>query len=124
EPGADLASLESLPSEAVVGTSSPRRVAQLKHLRPDVVVKDVRGNVDTRVRKLDAGEFDALILACAGLRRLGLDERITTAGRLGRCVPAPGEGIVATETRVDDDGARRALMRIHDDDAGYSLTAE
>jgi len=124
-PAGDLdATLARLPREARIGTGSVRRSGQLKPIVPQATFAPVRGNVDTRVRKLDAGEFDALILACAGLRRLGLDERITTAVPLDRCVPAPGQGIVATETRVDDDGARRALMRIHDDDAGYSLTAE
>jgi hydroxymethylbilane synthase len=70
-------SVRGLPQGAVVGTSSPRRLAQLKHLRPDLNVKDLRGNVDTRLRKLDAGAYDAVILASAGLRRLGLTHRIS-----------------------------------------------
>ncbi len=70
-------SLADLPAGAAVGTSSLRRIAQLRHLRPDVAVKDLRGNVDTRLRKLDEGEYDALILASAGLRRLGLTGRIS-----------------------------------------------
>ncbi|HEU4769303.1 MAG TPA: hydroxymethylbilane synthase, partial [Pyrinomonadaceae bacterium] len=72
-------SILKLPKQVVVGTSSQRRVAQLQSLRPDVIVKDVRGNIDTRLRKLDEGQYDALILACAGLRRLGLDHRIDEA---------------------------------------------
>src|ERR687894_353641 len=75
--GAQANSLKGLAEGAVVGTSSLRRIAQLKHLRPDVQIKDLRGNVDTRLRKLDAGDYDALILASAGLRRLGLAARIS-----------------------------------------------
>ena len=95
-------SILNLPEKAVVGTSSQRRVAQLKSLRSDVVVKDVRGNVDTRLRKLDEGQYDALILACAGLRRLELDHRIDAAISTAEMVPAVGQGAIAIETRADD----------------------
>jgi hydroxymethylbilane synthase len=122
EPGADLVSLESLHSEAVVGTSSPRRVAQLKHLRPDVVVKDVRGNVDTRLRKLDAGGFDALILACAGLRRLGLENRIT--GTLFEMLPAIGQGALGLETRVNDENTIAAVSKLNHAPTQFACTAE
>jgi hydroxymethylbilane synthase len=95
-------SIVNLPENAVVGTSSQRRVAQLKSLRGDVVVKDVRGNVDTRLRKLDEGQYDALILASAGLRRLELDDRIDAAISIEEMVPAVGQGAIAIETRADD----------------------
>ncbi len=95
-------SILNLPEKAVVGTSSQRRVAQLKSLRGDVVVKDVRGNVDTRLRKLDDGLYDALILASAGLRRLELDHRINAAISTEEMVPAVGQGAIAIETRADD----------------------
>ena len=96
-------SILNLPENAVVGTSSQRRVAQLKALRGDVVVKDVRGNVDTRLRKLDEGQYDALILASAGLRRLELDHRIDAAISTEEMVPAVGQGAIAIETRADDE---------------------
>ena len=108
----------------VVGTSSVRRIAQLVPLLPNAEFAPVRGNVDTRVNKLDAGGFDALILACAGLRRLGLAARISAAIPIEQCVPAPGQGIVATEIRADDTRADRLLAQIHDPTAGRSLEAE
>jgi hydroxymethylbilane synthase len=95
-------SILNLPENAVVGTSSQRRVSQLKSLRRDVVVKDVRGNVDTRLRKLDEGQYDALILASAGLRRLELEHRIDAAISTEEMVPAVGQGAIAIETRADD----------------------
>lgn len=95
-------SILNLPEKAVVGTSSQRRVAQLKALRGDVIVKDVRGNVDTRLRKLDEGQYDALILASAGLRRLELDDRINAVISPEEMVPAVGQGAIAIETRADD----------------------
>jgi len=96
-------SILNLPENAVVGTSSQRRVAQLKALRRDVTVKDVRGNVDTRLRKLDEGQYDALILASAGLRRLELEHRIDAAISTSEMVPAVGQGAIAIETRADDE---------------------
>jgi hydroxymethylbilane synthase len=95
-------SILNLPEQAVVGTSSQRRVAQLKSLRSDVIVKDVRGNVDTRIRKLDEGQYDALLLASAGLRRLELADRINAAISTEEMVPAVGQGAIAIETRADD----------------------
>jgi hydroxymethylbilane synthase len=91
-----------LPKGAIIGTSSPRRLSQLKHLRADLVFKDLRGNVDTRLRKLDDGQFDAILLACAGLRRLGLENRITTPISTDQMLPAVGQGALAVETRADD----------------------
>lgn len=100
--GVEIPSLSKLPSDAVVGTSSPRRLAQLKHLCPARVVKDLRGNVDTRLRKLDAGWYDAVILAAAGLRRLGLAERISAYLDPTEMLPAVGQGALGIETRSDD----------------------
>src|SRR5919106_5801856 len=89
------ASLLSLPERAVLGTSSQRRLAQVKALRGDVAVNDLRGNVDTRIRKLDEGQYDAVILATAGLIRLGLQDRISTRISAVEMLPAVGQGAVA-----------------------------
>ncbi|HEY0082385.1 MAG TPA: hydroxymethylbilane synthase [Pyrinomonadaceae bacterium] len=95
-------SLRDLPHGAVVGTSSLRRQAQLKHLRTDVSIKDLRGNVDTRLRKLDEGGYDAIILASAGLRRLGFERRINASITHAEMLPAVGQGALGIETRADD----------------------
>jgi len=99
---ASIDSLKTLVDQAVVGTSSQRRVAQLKALRHDVSVKDVRGNVDTRLRKLDDGQYDALILAAAGLTRLGLKDRISTYISTNEILPAVGQGALGIEVRASD----------------------
>lgn len=108
------ASLKNLAAGAVVGTSSLRRVAQLKHLRPDVRVKDLRGNVDTRLGKLDSGDYDALILASAGLRRLGFGARISAALDPAEMLPAVSQGALGVETR-DADAETNALVSRLDD---------
>lgn len=95
-------SVRTLPKGGIVGTSSPRRLAQLKHLRGDLVVEDLRGNVDTRLRKLDEGQYDALVLACAGLRRLGLENRISAPLPASEMLPAVGQGALGIETRAGD----------------------
>ncbi len=95
-------SLDSLPQGAVLGTSSLRRQCQIMRLRPDLQVKSLRGNVNTRLRKLDEGEFDAIILASAGLIRLGFVERIAERIDISTCVPAGGQGAVGIEVRGDD----------------------
>jgi hydroxymethylbilane synthase len=95
-------SVQSLPPGAVIGTGSVRRAAQLLHLRDDLVVKDIRGNVDTRLKKLDDGEFDAIVLACAGLVRLGLADRISHQFSPDTLMPAVGQGALGLETRVAD----------------------
>ncbi|MCM3900531.1 MAG: hydroxymethylbilane synthase [Pyrinomonadaceae bacterium] len=97
-----LRSVNDLPRGAMVGTSSQRRLAQLKYLRRDILIKDIRGNVDTRLRKLDDGDYDALLLAAAGLRRLGLESRISALIETGEMLPAVGQGALAVETRADD----------------------
>ena len=95
-------SIKNLAEGSVVGTSSLRRLAQLKHLRDGLGIKDLRGNVDTRLRKLDAGEYDAVILAAAGLRRLGFAHRISAPISIAEMLPAVGQGALAIETRIDD----------------------
>ena len=109
----EIGSLHELPPGAVVGTSSQRRLSQLKALRRDVVVKDLRGNVDTRVRKLDEGQYDALILASAGLIRLGLRERISAPIAIDEILPAVGQGAIAIETRANDEVAVAATKKLN-----------
>jgi hydroxymethylbilane synthase len=106
------ATLAGLPRQAIVGTSSQRRFTQLKALRPDVVIKDLRGNVDTRLRKLDEGQYDALILASAGLKRLGLADRISVAISPQQMLPAVGQGAVAIEVRGDDETSLNAVKSL------------
>jgi hydroxymethylbilane synthase len=106
-------SLKNLPQGATVGTSSLRRIAQLKHLRPDVQIKDLRGNVDTRLRKLDAGDYDAIILACAGLRRLGLGHRISSPVETAEMLPAVSQGALGIETRADNAQANSLVSRLN-----------
>jgi hydroxymethylbilane synthase len=117
-------SLDSLPERAVVGTSSQRRLAQLKALRRDVVVKDLRGNVDTRLRKLDEGQYDALILASAGLRRLGLQNRISVAISTAEMLPAVGQGAIAIETRAGNEVAVEIVTKLNHEETRYACIAE
>jgi hydroxymethylbilane synthase len=116
--------LASLRMNAIVGTSSPRRACQLRALRPDVVLRDIRGNVDTRVRKLDEGQYDAIVLAAAGLRRLGLAQRITEWLDPARMLPSPGQGAIAVEVRADDAATAAALAPLDDADTRVAVTAE
>jgi len=107
-----------------IGTGSVRRIAQLTRLLPGARFTPIRGNLDTRLRKLDEGVHDALVLAAAGLRRLGFASRISLTLPAAACVPAPGQGIVAIEVRDGDDDTRRAVVRIDDQAAGAALKAE
>ena len=107
-----------------IGTGSVRRIAQLTRLFPGARFAPIRGNLDTRLRKLDEGAHDALVLAAAGLRRLGFANRISLALPAAACVPAPGQGIVAVEIRADDAGTRDAVVRIDDAAAAAALVAE
>ena len=118
------ASLATLPEGAVVGTSSQRRVSQLKHWRRDVTVKDVRGNVDTRLRKLDEGEYHALILASAGLRRLGQENRISALIPIEQMLPAVGQGALGLETRADDNHTTGLLRSLNHEPTELACTAE
>jgi len=107
-----------------IGTGSVRRIAQLRARFPHALFENVRGNLDTRLRKLDAGEYDLLVLAAAGLRRLGFTSRISALVPLDECVPAPGQGIIAIEVRGDDASTRRIVTQIADADALAALDAE
>lgn len=106
-------SLEQLPHGARVGTSSLRRQCQIRALRPDLVILDLRGNVQTRLRKLDAGEYDAIILASAGLMRLELYDRITAKMDVTQSLPAGGQGAVGVEIRSDDQRMKDLLAPLH-----------
>jgi len=117
-------SLLNLPQHAVVGTSSQRRLAQLKALRGDVVVKDLRGNVDTRIRKLDEGQYGAVILASAGLVRLGLRDRIAARIAIGEILPAVGQGAIGIETRSDDEFAVEMTARLDHRETRLACLAE
>jgi hydroxymethylbilane synthase len=122
--GATIASLRELPGKSTVGTSSQRRLSQLKALRPDIIVKDLRGNVDTRVRKLDEGQYDALILASAGLIRLGLRNRISAAIAIDEILPAVGQGAIAIETRSDNQVAIEATRKLNHRETELACLAE
>lgn len=118
------ASFEALPHGAVIGTGSLRRRAQLLYWRPDLVMKDVRGNVDTRLRKLDEQQYDALVLAEAGLRRLELADRITQALPLPQFLPAIGQGALGLETRTDDLRTREAVALLDEPATHSAVLAE
>lgn len=118
------ASLEALPPGARVGTGSLRRRAQLLHLRPDLTVLDIRGNIDTRLRKLDEGQYDAILLAEAGLLRLGLAQRITQVIPPTSILPAVGQGALGIESRTDDAATRRVLAALDDPDTHHAVLAE
>lgn len=106
--------LAGLPQGAVVGTSSMRRRAQLLAVRPDIVVRPIRGNVETRIGKVDSGEYDAAVLAAAGLDRLSLSSRVAEQLDLEIFLPAPGQGALAVQCRADDENVRTLLATIDD----------
>lgn len=118
------ATLDALPQGAVVGTSSLRRQCQLAELRPDLEIRSLRGNVGTRLSKLDAGEYDAIILAAAGLNRLGLQDRIRYAIPAEVSLPAVGQGAVGIECRLDDEQTIMLLAALNDDDTATRVKAE
>ncbi|WP_019616809.1 hydroxymethylbilane synthase [Psychromonas ossibalaenae] len=117
-------SLDQLPQGAVVGTSSLRRQCQIRELRPDLVIKDLRGNVNTRLRKLDDGEYDAIILAAAGLIRLEMQVRIAAYIEPEICLPAVGQGAVGIECRLDDQQTIELLKPLEDAVTRIRVTAE
>ncbi len=117
-------SLEKLRNGARIGTSSLRRQAQMLYARPDFQVSILRGNVDTRLRKLDAGEYDAILLAAAGLRRLGLEQRITEFLSYEVCLPAISQGALGLEGRADDRFVRELVLRLEDRSTRMAVTAE
>lgn len=116
--------LEELPAGAIVGTSSLRRQCQLKALRPDLVIESLRGNVGTRLNKLDNGDYDAIILASAGLIRLGLSERIASFIDTEISLPAAGQGAVGVECRIDDYEVQQLLAPLADPETTACVLAE
>jgi hydroxymethylbilane synthase len=116
--------LADLPAGSNVGTSSLRRKSQLLALRPDLKVTDLRGNVDTRLRKLDEGRYDAIILACAGLQRLGLGDRISETLQLPDWLPASTQGIIGLQCRQDDEYTRSLITPLADSDSMVVASAE
>lgn len=117
-------SLEDLPKGALVGTSSLRRQSQLLALRPDIEARDLRGNVNTRLQRLDAKEFDAIILAAAGLKRLGLDHRIRQTFSSVQFLPAAGQGVLGIECREEDKETQALIMPLNDVNTYTCLIAE
>jgi hydroxymethylbilane synthase len=119
-----FASIDELPKGAVVGTASMRRQSQLLEARPDLQIKTLRGNVNTRLRKLDDGEYDAIILASAGLIRLEFDDRITARIAPEQSLPAIGQGAVGIECRSDDAEINALIAPLHDQHTAYCVAAE
>ncbi|OBZ09834.1 hydroxymethylbilane synthase [Bacillus sp. FJAT-27264] len=120
----DGAGLESLPPGARVGTSSLRRSSQLAALRPDLVIEPVRGNIDSRLRKLESGEYDAILLAAAGLARMGWQDRVSAYLPPEVCLPAVGQGALGIECREDDAELRQLLDLYNDPQTAVTVTAE
>lgn len=116
--------VDDLPQGAVVGTCSLRRQCQLKERRPDLIIKDLRGNVGTRLSKLDAGEYDAIVLASAGLKRLKLEERIRSFIEPEESLPAVGQGAVGIECRLNDDRLRKLLEPLNHQDTQDRVLCE
>ena len=119
-----ITSFNELPKRAVVGTSSLRRQAQLRAARPDLVIEPVRGNVDTRLRKLDEGKYDAIVLAAAGLHRLGYANRITEHLNEDLVLPAVGQGALAIESRVDDAATAEIIHALDHEPTRLACQAE
>jgi hydroxymethylbilane synthase len=119
-----FSSVDALPNGARIGTSSLRRECQLRSQRPDLHISSLRGNVQTRLRKLDEGEFDAIILAAAGLIRLKLENRIASLMSVESSLPACGQGAVGVETRLDDARVIRLLQPLHNAVSAEQVMAE
>jgi hydroxymethylbilane synthase len=119
-----VSTLQDLSADAVVGTSSQRRMAQLKHARPDVHIREVRGNVDTRLRKLDEGGYDAIILASAGLRRLELTRRISLMLPLSEMLPAIGQGALGVQIRATSSALAELGAQLDHPETSAACTAE
>ena len=113
-----------LPAGSLVGTSSMRRQCQLKSMRPDLQVTDLRGNLDTRIRKLQDGEYDAIILACAGLERLGLDQFVTETLRPPKWLPAATQGTIGVQCRQGDEAVSRLILPLLHPDTALRTQAE
>lgn len=120
----DYDSLEALPEGAILGSSSLRRICQLKKVRPDLNIKSLRGNIHTRLEKLDAGEFAAIILASSGLKRMGLDDRITALLPTFMSLPACGQGALSIELRAEDETIQSLVSPLHHEASAACVNAE
>lgn len=121
---AGIDSLKQLPQQALVGTSSLRRQAQLRAVRPDLVIEPIRGNVDTRLRKLAEGQYSAIVLAAAGLRRLGYGDQITEYLNHELMLPAVGQGALAIETRDADENVEKIVGELNHEATSLACAAE
>ncbi|HIE77481.1 MAG TPA: hydroxymethylbilane synthase [Candidatus Thioglobus sp.] len=119
-----FSSLEDLPKGSRVGTCSMRRLVQIKKVRPDLTILDLRGNVNTRLKKLDDNEYDAIILACAGLIRLGFEDRIKQQLSENVSLPAVGQGAVGIEVRLNDEKIKKLLEPLIDQETSIRVSAE
>jgi hydroxymethylbilane synthase len=119
-----IKSLDELPKETIVGTSSLRRTVQLKRLRSDLRCVPIRGNVTTRLKKLEQGDFDAIVLARAGLERLGLGNKISIIFDPTKFIPSPAQGALAVEIRADDAETKEIVSKLDDKDSRITTTAE
>jgi hydroxymethylbilane synthase len=121
----DHLTLEQLPAGSIIGTSSLRRSAQILNQRPDLEIKWIRGNIDTRMRKLKEEEYDAIVLAAAGLERMGwTEETVTEYLPVELCLPAVGQGALGIECRANDEELVQLLQRVHDTETGLTVEAE
>lgn len=120
----NISNISELPDGFRIGTGSVRRKAQLLHLQNSLIIEDIRGNVDTRLEKLDSGQFDAIVLACAGLNRLGRQDRIDYVCSSGEMAPAVGQGALGLEIRADDTDLATALRPLNDSGTFAAVTAE
>lgn len=116
--------LKELPDKGAIGTSSLRRSCQLSHLRPDLKIVQLRGNLDTRIKKLDEGQFDAIILAAAGIKRLGLQDRITEILPFEISLPAVGQGAMGIECRIDDEIINNIVRVLNHEETSIAVRAE
>lgn len=117
-------SLEGQPTGAVIGTSSLRRASQVRHFRPDIRITQLRGNLDTRLKKLDSGEMDAIVLAAAGVKRLGMTDRITQVIPVDIILPAVAQGALCIETRQDDEETLAIASKLHHHQSALVVRAE
>lgn len=117
-------SIDELNENCTIGTGSPRRIVQIAELKPGATFTDLRGNIDTRLKKLEEGQYDAIVLAAAGLRRLGKDIDAKAFLPVDRCVPAIGQGAIAIECRKDDDETIALLRTINNKDTETAILAE
>jgi hydroxymethylbilane synthase len=120
----DIRNFNDLPLGAKVGTSSLRRLCQLLNVRPDLKIEQLRGNLDTRLRKLDEGQFDAIILAAAGIKRLDWEEKITEILTPEICLPAIGQGAIGVECRIDDEFVNNLILPLNHNDTSICVRAE